>query len=150
MKFCFAMKKKLSSFHCEQNSCQGSVYMTFNTQNENSLLSNWPQWNHTRNEFHFVVFHANTYERLTRHFVENISFHSKWNLLKIKSHISTLYLLGLFWYTLFLVTSFYNLFHWTFFSKMTYDFAWNYQLKWQCDSSSVHYFLSIVPVDSCH
>ena len=31
-----------------------------------SFLSNWPQKKNTRNEFHFGVFHVNSYKRLTR------------------------------------------------------------------------------------
>ena len=40
-------------------SCRGSVYITFTTRNEISFQSNIPQWNNSRNMFHFGVFHVN-------------------------------------------------------------------------------------------
>ena len=56
-------------------SFQGSVYVTFITHNKSLFLSKWLQWNNTNN-FHFRVFHLNSYKRLTRH--KNISFIPKW------------------------------------------------------------------------
>ena len=51
----------------------------FITRNEILFLSKWPQWNNTRNEFHFEMYHV--YKRLTRHRNENVSFRPKWNLM---------------------------------------------------------------------
>ena len=45
-----------------EDSFRGSVYKTFITRNENSYLSKWLQWNNNRNEFHFGLFHVNSYE----------------------------------------------------------------------------------------
>ena len=42
-------------------------------------------------------------------------------------------------------------------SQTAYDFVFDYQLKWHCDSSNrvkwqfgAHNFLSAIPVDNCH
>ena len=51
----------------------------FITRNETSFLSKWPQWNNARNEFHFRLYHVNSYKKLTRQRNKNISFHPKWN-----------------------------------------------------------------------
>ena len=54
---------------------------SFIKRNEVSFLSKWPQWNKTHNEFHFGLYHVNSYYKLTRHRNENISFRPKWNLM---------------------------------------------------------------------
>ena len=53
----------------------------FLTRNEISFLSKWPQWNNTRNEFHFGLYNVNSYKKLTRHRNQNFSLHPKWNLM---------------------------------------------------------------------
>ena len=53
-----------------------SVYVTFITRNKHF----WLQWNNIRNEFHFGVLHVNSYKRLTRHWIENISFRRKFHV----------------------------------------------------------------------
>ena len=58
-----------------------SVYITFITRNEIAFLSEWPQWNDTHNEFHFVVFRVSSLKRLIRHQIENSSFRPKWNIM---------------------------------------------------------------------
>ena len=34
----------------------------------------WRQWNKSCNEFHFCVFHVNSYKILSRHWIENVHF----------------------------------------------------------------------------
>ena len=53
----------------------------FITRNEISFLAKWPQWNDTRSEFHFGLYHLSSYKKLTRQQNENVSFCSKWNLM---------------------------------------------------------------------
>ena len=58
-----------------------SVDITFTTQNEILFLSKWPEWNNSHNELPLWLFHVNSYKWLRRHWIENISFCKKWNLL---------------------------------------------------------------------
>ena len=49
------------------------VYIICITRNEISFLSKWPQWNNTRNDFHFALLHVNSLKRLTRNRIENFA-----------------------------------------------------------------------------
>ena len=50
----------------------------FITRNE---ISKWPQLNNNRKEFHFGLYHVNSYKKLTWHRNKNISFCPKLNFM---------------------------------------------------------------------
>ena len=77
--FCELFECADVSFH--MISFRVSVDITFMTQNEILFLSKWPEWNNSHNELLLWLFHVNSYKRLRRHRIENISFCKKWNLL---------------------------------------------------------------------
>ena len=54
-------------------SLRDRVYIICITRNEISFLSKWPQWNNTRNDFHFALLHVNSFKRLTRNRIENFA-----------------------------------------------------------------------------
>ena len=49
----------------------------FITRNEIHFLSKRPQWNDTRNESNFALYHVNSYKQLSRHWNESISLRPK-------------------------------------------------------------------------
>ena len=57
----------------------------FIIRNEISFLSKWPQWNGTRSEFHFGLYHVSSCKKFNRHRNENISFRPRWNLMQTPS-----------------------------------------------------------------
>ena len=54
------------------------TYITPIIRNEILFLSKQPQGNNNRYEFHFSLFHVNSFKRFTGYRIENISFRPKW------------------------------------------------------------------------
>ena len=79
--FCFDEIKAWADVFFHMISFRVVFTWSFINRNEILFLSKWSQWNNNRNEFHFGLYHVNSYKKLTRHRNENISFRPRWNLM---------------------------------------------------------------------